>query len=68
LYSYPSPVQLAVALAAIVMAASASYYFIERPFLKLKNRVAQPARVFHQADSHEPVLEEINPAISTDHR
>jgi len=40
--SRPLPVQLAAALAAVILAASASYHLVERPFLRLKARA--PAR------------------------
>jgi len=38
LRSYPEPVQLSAALAALLLVASVSYYYIERPFLKVKDR------------------------------
>ncbi len=38
----PAVVQLPALIAIIVAIASASYFFVERPFLKLKNRYLQP--------------------------
>jgi peptidoglycan/LPS O-acetylase OafA/YrhL len=42
--SYPLVVQLAAVLAAVVLVASASYHFVERPFLRLKGRIASAPR------------------------
>jgi len=52
--SYPLPVQLGAAMAAVILAASASYHLVERPFLRLKNRIASPGAVVpHRADRKE---------------
>jgi peptidoglycan/LPS O-acetylase OafA/YrhL len=66
LSSYPSMMQAGATLAVVVMAASASYHFVERPFLRLKKRVAQPGPDLKRADKHRPVMAVINPA--TDQR
>jgi peptidoglycan/LPS O-acetylase OafA/YrhL len=39
--AYPPVVQLVVTMAAIIVTASASYFLVERPFLRLKDRTAQ---------------------------
>jgi len=39
---FPAVVQLAALIAIIVALASASYFFVERPFLRIKNRYLQP--------------------------
>ncbi len=40
--AYPVPVQLVFGVAATVFLASCSYFVIERPFLKLKDRLGKP--------------------------
>ena len=44
LEAYPLVVQLAGAIVVTIIAATASYYFIERPFLKLKSPLAVPRK------------------------
>lgn len=42
LVSYPVIVQLGAALAVVILAGSASYHLVERPFLLLKDKLASP--------------------------
>lgn len=37
--AYPLPLQLGAALAAVILAAAASYHLVEQPFLRLKERI-----------------------------
>jgi peptidoglycan/LPS O-acetylase OafA/YrhL len=41
--SYPLPVMLGATLATVILLASASYHFVEQPFLRLKNTIASPS-------------------------
>jgi peptidoglycan/LPS O-acetylase OafA/YrhL len=55
----PLIVQLTFTLGALVLVASSSYYFVERPFLRLKGRIASPTNsraVVHEHDAAERVL------------
>src|SRR5207249_1145705 len=40
--AYPVPVMLGATVGAIVLVAAASYHLVERPFVRLKDRVARP--------------------------
>jgi len=43
--SYPLPVQLGATLGAVILAGSASYHLVERPFLRLKEKVSGPSPI-----------------------